>query len=315
MNKLRQKLKSIIDYFYVLYWMLRYDEGRSPKTPIKGVFGEVGASLDGADFGNKGEVGAYGERKTEQILNAYGDRCSIIHDVIVPGLDANLDHVIVSGSKVLIIDTKAWGSGLYHQDSAEKQVHRGNRPLDHANKASLQNMENMMRTVLGRRRGRVWGLRVKSVLAVWPSPNATGTTLDASLRHRGIPILPAYKLDALMKRHIGFNKGGELKLVEALRGMRYIPMEQWMIDAEKNMPPSPAEVVYQMALEERAERVRAKDEREVEAKKKADREAARRKEMAQRNAVVKDQQRRQEAALQAIREREKLERENGTWPQ
>lgn len=194
---------------------------KAMRARATGIYGRVGASLDGADFGAKGAVGAYGEKKTERILNAYGDRCGIIHDVIVPKLSANLDHVVVSGRKVLIIDTKAWKDGFYHQPPTGG-VRLNGELVEHLNKGGLHKMEQMIYDELNKRVGfYIPRDNVRSVLVVWPSPKTTQLMLDESLLDRAIPMLPAYKLGFLMRSHLGLRRSGNAQLINALDSMRY----------------------------------------------------------------------------------------------
>lgn len=92
----------------------------APKVPGQ-VIGTPGGSLAGATFAanaSVAKVGADGERRTAVILDALALRPggpSVLHDLNIPNpkYSANVDHVIVSGSTVTIIDTKVWASNFY----------------------------------------------------------------------------------------------------------------------------------------------------------------------------------------------------------
>lgn len=92
----------------------------STKAPGQ-ILGTPGGSLAGASFAANAavaKVGADGERKTAQILNALANRPggpSVLHDLDIPNpkYSANVDHVVVSGRTVTIIDTKVWASNFY----------------------------------------------------------------------------------------------------------------------------------------------------------------------------------------------------------
>jgi hypothetical protein len=83
--------------------------------------GTPGGSLLGASFAaNKGvaAAGARGERQSAVILDELATRIggpSVLHDLSIPlpGVSANVDHVVVSGRKITIIDTKVWAGNLY----------------------------------------------------------------------------------------------------------------------------------------------------------------------------------------------------------
>ncbi|WP_185204278.1 nuclease-related domain-containing protein [Glaciihabitans sp. INWT7] len=85
------------------------------------VIGTPGGSLAGATFtANEavGRIGAKGERRTAEILNQLAHAPggpSILHDLSIPikGVNANVDHVVVSGRTVTIIDTKVWAGAFY----------------------------------------------------------------------------------------------------------------------------------------------------------------------------------------------------------
>ncbi|MEK6311944.1 MAG: nuclease-related domain-containing protein [Curtobacterium sp.] len=71
-----------------------------------------------ASFGaaDTNRVGAGGELRTAELLNEIADLPdgpTVMHDLQVPGSRANIDHVVVSGSRVHLIDTKVWRPGFY----------------------------------------------------------------------------------------------------------------------------------------------------------------------------------------------------------
>jgi hypothetical protein len=87
-------------------------------------FGTPGASLSGESFYDKrkrADVGASGERRTADLLRGIQqhrhlpNRFAVIHDVMLPSdrYTANIDHIVIAGKSVLIIDSKVWSSGLY----------------------------------------------------------------------------------------------------------------------------------------------------------------------------------------------------------
>ena len=85
------------------------------------IVGTAGGSLIGATFAanaSVARVGADGERKTAAILDALARQLggpSVLHDLNIPNpkYSANVDHVVVSGNIVTIIDTKVWASNFY----------------------------------------------------------------------------------------------------------------------------------------------------------------------------------------------------------
>ncbi len=83
-------------------------------------YGTAAGSLDSAHavFGSSSanQVGAAGERRTAALLDrvaAAENGPTVLHDLRIPGARANLDHVVVSGADVWLLDTKVWRPGFY----------------------------------------------------------------------------------------------------------------------------------------------------------------------------------------------------------
>lgn len=85
------------------------------------VLGRVGASLDNASWAKNdavARVGKSGEVKTAAVLDELARRDrgpTVMHDlrIPIPGFTANVDHVVVSGRSVQLVDTKVWRPGFY----------------------------------------------------------------------------------------------------------------------------------------------------------------------------------------------------------
>lgn len=72
----------------------------------------VNANADVARIGRDGEL------RTAELLDAWRavpGGPSVLHDLAMPlpGVRANIDHIVVGGSTVLIIDSKVWRAGWY----------------------------------------------------------------------------------------------------------------------------------------------------------------------------------------------------------
>ena len=95
------------------------------------MFGTPGASLTwGIDGANKGDVGAglQGELATGKILNPYAERrgVTVFHSVRWPGnTDGDTDHILLSGTNVIIIDSKRWMSKRKYSVTAKGAIMRG----------------------------------------------------------------------------------------------------------------------------------------------------------------------------------------------
>ena len=84
------------------------------------IYGVSGASANAGGAWAKNDtvarIGAAGERQVAKVLEPYfsaPDTAALFHDLSVPGRSANIDHLIVSGKDVLLVDTKVWASGFY----------------------------------------------------------------------------------------------------------------------------------------------------------------------------------------------------------
>ena len=86
------------------------------------VVGRPGTSLAGGEsWAGGGTIGlrhgAIGEQSTAHVLDTLAGRSKItvLHDlrVPIPGLSINIDHVVVAGRTVLLIDSKRWRPGFY----------------------------------------------------------------------------------------------------------------------------------------------------------------------------------------------------------
>lgn len=73
---------------------------------MNGIYGRAATGLQDSSWAvNDGvaKVGAKGEQKTEVLLNGFGKKAAVLHDlrIPIPGFKANVDHAVVSGKSVL----------------------------------------------------------------------------------------------------------------------------------------------------------------------------------------------------------------------
>jgi Nuclease-related domain len=79
--------------------------------------------------------GAAGERRTARLLAALGrDGWAVLHDLAVPGSQANIDHLVIGPGGVFVIDSKQY-RGWLHLDAVGKLWH-GRYPLAPAVRAA-----------------------------------------------------------------------------------------------------------------------------------------------------------------------------------
>lgn len=75
-----------------------------------GIYGRAATGLQDtlrAVNENVAKIGAKGEQKTEVLLDGFAKNAAVLHDLRIPlpGFKANIDHAIVSGKSVLLIDS------------------------------------------------------------------------------------------------------------------------------------------------------------------------------------------------------------------
>nr|WP_246803762.1 nuclease-related domain-containing protein [Cellulomonas hominis] len=61
-------------------------------------------------------IGRRGELRTGEVLNQIAAKPggpTVLHDLTIPGSRANIDHVVVSGRRITLVDSKVWKPGTY----------------------------------------------------------------------------------------------------------------------------------------------------------------------------------------------------------
>lgn len=135
--------------------------------------GRAGGSLDHAAWAANdavARIGKSGEARTGAVLDelaARADGPTVLHDlrIPIPGFSANIDHVVVSGRAVLLVDAKVWKPGFYW--TLGGRTRRGLARFAHADKRTMQMAQDAITSYLERRRVQAQ-LRTPLVV-VWPS--------------------------------------------------------------------------------------------------------------------------------------------------
>lgn len=151
-------------------------------TGIPGtVIGRPGGSLVDASWAKNAavaDIGRGGEQRTAAVLTDLArvpGGPTVLHDlrIPIPGFSANIDHVVVAGSRVTIIDSKVWRHGVYWTLSG--RTRRGLAVVDFADKKTLPTAHAALRRHLDARmtRDTVFG---PNILAVWPSGDGSLST-------------------------------------------------------------------------------------------------------------------------------------------
>lgn len=147
-----------------------------PRTTRPGeVIGRAAYGLEGdvswaAGLG-QARAGAEGERRTAEVLNrlaATPGGPTVLHDLAIPipGFSANIDHVVVSGATVVIVDSKRWLPGFYW--TWQGATRRGLSRTPHVDKQTMAMARQHLDTYVASR----CPVRVTlppPVVLVWPS--------------------------------------------------------------------------------------------------------------------------------------------------
>lgn len=86
-------------------------------VPAGGLDDAVAGKIPGMSV-EAARIGRAGELATARVLGGWAARPAgptVLHDlgIPLPGVRANIDHVVVSGRRVQILDSKVWRAGLY----------------------------------------------------------------------------------------------------------------------------------------------------------------------------------------------------------
>lgn len=162
---------------------------------MNGIYGRAATGLQDSSWAvneNVAKIGAKGEQKTEMLLNGFGKKAAVLHDLRIPlpGFKANIDHVIVSGKSVLLIDSKMWKPGFYwsvlgYRRGWEKAPHIG-KSQEYVSRAMTGFLQGTGARVLTPRLV-VWSSRDGQPLSTWM------LTVPGAEVVNGLRIVPVVK--------------------------------------------------------------------------------------------------------------------------
>lgn len=149
------------------------------------------------------EAGRMGEILTAKVLDQL---ClqpggpTVIHDVRIPlkGINANIDHVLVAGDRILLIDSKCWKPGVYW--TLFGQTRRGTQRFLPAEKKTMQMARQGIDGML-RGAGARFQLATP-LLVVWPS-NHSGSFTPLHLQVPGARTVAGVSLERVARRFAG----------------------------------------------------------------------------------------------------------------
>ncbi|MCW2135010.1 nuclease-related domain-containing protein [Arthrobacter sp. VKM Ac-2550] len=166
-----------------------------------GTFGTAAAGLDNAHWAKNQDVaaiGAKGELRTAEILDSFAGRAAILHDLRIPikGISANIDHVVVNGRRVLILDSKVWAPGIYWSLGGVNR--RGLQRVVHTQKKTMEMARSSLVRFLDRTRSEV----VQPKVVVWSS-RTTQPVRTILFQVPGADVLKGEKLAQTLGSFIG----------------------------------------------------------------------------------------------------------------
>lgn len=192
------------------------------------VLGTPGGSLVGATWAANAAVARVGrkaELRTAEVVDRLAARAggpTVLHDLAIPipGISANIDHVVVSGRRVLIVDSKGWKPARYW--SLGGAAFRGSRRFKHASSATPRMAVDGLTRYL---KGRGVGARlVRPAVAVWPSSDRGRLSVEL-LGMDGCRVVRGERLARAVRRSVGLRSADPV-IVDALRRLLNAPQHR-----------------------------------------------------------------------------------------
>lgn len=184
------------------------------------VIGQAGFGLAGdVSWAANAEVaaaGAKGEARTADALGALAagpGGPTVLHDVAIPipGFTANIDHVLVYGNRVLLLDTKWWRPGFYW--TLGETTHRGGERFEAADKQTMKMASQRIANYLTSSGAGHCTVDVPLVL-IWPSRTSPALRTWALSIPGARPVEASRGLRALQRRR--YRKSADAAAVSAL---------------------------------------------------------------------------------------------------
>lgn len=194
------------------------------KTTTSAIIGQPGGGLTDGNGGaaswaaNAGvaKAGQDGEVRTARILNPLSSDggATILHDLNMPvaGIKANIDHIVVSGSTITILDSKTWKPGFFWTMGGKTR--RGGKSFPYGDKKTMTMAAQSIERYLNAEG--VTGFNIaESVVIVWPTNDRNKLSLWA-MRFPGAKLISGAKFTRRAKRICG-NKAADAAIVDSLR--------------------------------------------------------------------------------------------------
>lgn len=221
------------------------------------VIGRAGGGLDNATWAaNAGvaKAGQQGELKTAAVIDGLAHRGGpvVLHDLMIPmaGITANIDHAIVAGDTILLIDSKAWRPGFFW--TVGGRTRRGLKRFPSADKQTMRMAHEAIQRYLPTKG--VDSFRIRpSLVVIWPT-NRDRLRIGL-LKMPGARVMSA----STFARRIGRLAGADCadpRIVDALSdlvtGFTRRPGDARTPDADtiaEPSPPAPLPVFHQVGAD------------------------------------------------------------------
>jgi hypothetical protein len=164
-------------------------------------------------------AGSAGEKRTALVLDeiARTTEATVLHDVRIPipGMRINIDHVVIAGTTVLLIDSKNWAPGFLWTISGK--TYRGLRRFAGPDGKPVAEKRTVLMASehIG---GYVAGLGATfatPVVVVWPSRQGSLSLWAASFP--GARLIHGHKLERVVRRSVPTKKPANPVIVARLR--------------------------------------------------------------------------------------------------
>lgn len=197
------------------------------------VHGTPGGSLAGGNsFSGNAEadrIGAAGEQRVAAHLSRLAAKypVAVLHDLDIPGSAANIDHVLVYGNRVMILDSKVWKPTRYR--SRGGRAYRGGpgfplslllrgEPCDFAVKHTMEMASDRLATYLLHEGARFF--LDTPLLVVCPSGAKKAREMNLrGLRVPGADVLPEDRAVTRIERKVRGSRGYSQDLTGVLLGL------------------------------------------------------------------------------------------------
>lgn len=189
------------------------------------VIGHAGGSLDhssSAKWAKNAEVaaaGSKGEKLTAGVLDPIALQPggpTVLHDVQIPipNITANIDHIVVSGRTVTLIDAKLWKPGFYWTAPSwlGGKTRRGLSKFEPADKKTMAMAYDAITRYLNGTNATI----AQPLVVIWPSSMHGKTSLWAMRMKGAKPIKP----ESLTRRKVG-HKSADEAIVGKLARLAY----------------------------------------------------------------------------------------------